>query len=143
MRVESEAVVDGAEAGRVDTATFSPNTVTADMAPTLPRAVALLFAVASGLAVANVYYAQPLLDTMADEFGISHATVGLVITVTQIGYGLGLLLVVPLGDILNRRRLIVGQSLLSVLALLVVAAAPTGTVLLAGMAAVGLLAVVT
>jgi predicted MFS family arabinose efflux permease len=142
MRMESEAVVDGTEAGRVDIATFSPDAGTADIAPTLSRAVALLFAVACGLAVANVYYAQPLLDTIADEFGISHATVGLVITVTQIGYGLGLLLVVPLGDILDRRRLIVGQSLLSVLALLVVAA-PTATVLLAGMAAVGLLAVVT
>jgi predicted MFS family arabinose efflux permease len=106
-------------------------------------AVASLFSVACGLAVANVYYAQPLLDTMADEFAITHATIGLVITVTQIGYGLGLLLVVPLGDLLDRRRLIVGQSLLSALALLAIAFAPTGAVLLAGMAAAGLLAVVT
>ncbi|WP_407174611.1 MFS transporter [Bradyrhizobium sp. STM 3562] len=109
----------------------------------LSRGVALLFAVACGLAVANVYYAQPLLDTMADEFAMSRATVGLVIGVTQVGYGLGLLLLVPLGDLLNRRRLIVGQSLLSVLALVTVAVAPTSTVLLAGMVAVGLLAVVT
>ena len=106
-------------------------------------AVASLFSVACGLAVANVYYAQPLLDRMADEFGITHAAVGLVITVTQIGYGLGLLFVVPLGDLLDRRRLIVGQSLLSALALLVIAFAPTGAVLLAGMGAAGLLAVVT
>ncbi len=84
-----------------------------------------------------------LCSTRWGEFGISTATVGLVITITQIGYGLGLLLLVPLGDLLNRRRLIVGQSLLSVFALLTVAAAPTGTILLAGMAAVGLLAVVT
>jgi predicted MFS family arabinose efflux permease len=109
----------------------------------ISRAVASLFSVACGLAVANVYYAQPLLDTMADEFGITHAAVGLVITVTQIGYGLGLLFVVPLGDLLDRRRLIVGQSLLSALALLVIAFAPTGAVLLAGMGAAGLLAVVT
>jgi predicted MFS family arabinose efflux permease len=105
--------------------------------------VALLFAVACGLAVANVYYAQPLLDTMADEFGISHAAVGIIITITQIGYGFGLLLMVPLGDILNRRRLIIGQSLLSVLALLTVAAAPSYLVLFIGMTGVGLLAVVT
>jgi predicted MFS family arabinose efflux permease len=109
----------------------------------LSNGAALLFSVACGLAVANVYYAQPLLDAMADEFGISHATAGLVITFTQIGYGLGLLLVAPLGDLLDRRRLIVGQSLLSAAALLVVAFAPTGTILLAGMAAIGLLAVVT
>ncbi|WP_395055861.1 MFS transporter [Polaromonas sp.] len=109
----------------------------------LSRAVVVLFAIACGLAVANVYYAQPLLDTMADEFGISHAMVGIIVTITQIGYGLGLLLVVPLGDRLNRRRLVVGQSLLSVIALLVVASAPTGAVLLAGMAAVGVFAVVT
>jgi predicted MFS family arabinose efflux permease len=106
-------------------------------------AVALLFSVACGLAVANVYYAQPLLDTMADEFGISHAAIGLVITVTQVGYGLGLVFVVPLGDLLDRRHLIVGQSLLSALALLVVAFAPTGAVLLTAMGAAGLLAVVT
>lgn len=113
------------------------------VAPSLSRGVALLFSVACGLAVANVYFAQPLLDTMADTFGISHATVGIVITVTQIGYGAGLLLVVPLGDLLDRRRLILGQSLLSVLALLAVAFAPTAMALLASMAMVGLLAVVT
>lgn len=113
------------------------------VAPSLSRGVALLFSVACGLAVANVYFAQPLLDTMADTFGISHATVGIVITVTQIGYGAGLLLVVPLGDLLDRRRLILGQSLLSVLALLAVAFAPTAMALLASMAVVGLLAVVT
>jgi predicted MFS family arabinose efflux permease len=55
----------------------------------LSRGVTLLFAVACGLAVANAYYAQPLLDTMAAQFGISRAAIGLVITITQIGYGLG------------------------------------------------------
>jgi len=105
--------------------------------------LALLFSVACGLAVANVYFAQPLLEVIADDFRISYATIGVVITVTQIGYGLGLLLIVPLGDLLNRRRLVVGQSVLSALALLAVALAPTGPLLLAGMAAVGVLAVVT
>jgi len=143
MDLESEAIVGHAEAGNVSTAIFSPNASAAETVPFLSRTVTLLFSVACGLAVANVYYAQPLLDTMADEFGIDPATVGLVVTVTQIGYGLGLLLLVPLGDLLNQRRLIVGLSLLSVLALLTVAVAPNGTILLAGMGAVGLLAVVT
>jgi predicted MFS family arabinose efflux permease len=143
MREESEAVVDGTGSSRGGTAALSPKAGAADIAATLSDSVALLFAVACGLAVANVYYAQPLLDTMADEFSISHAAVGLIVTITQIGYGLGLLLVVPLGDLLNRRLLITGQSLLSVVALLTVAAAPTGMVLFIGMAAVGVLAVVT
>ncbi|SDZ64259.1 Predicted arabinose efflux permease, MFS family [Variovorax sp. YR266] len=111
--------------------------------PQITAAMALLFAVACGLAVANVYYAQPLLDTLAATFGIRPATVGIVITITQVGYGLGLLLVVPLGDLIDRRQLIVGQSLLSVIALLCVALAPSAAVLLPAMAAVGLLAVVT
>jgi predicted MFS family arabinose efflux permease len=111
--------------------------------PPITAAMALLFAVACGLAVANVYYAQPLLDTLAATFGIRPATVGIVITITQVGYGLGLLLVVPLGDLIDRRQLIVGQSLLSVVALLCVALAPSAAILLPAMAAVGLLAVVT
>ncbi len=76
-------------------------------ASTLSSKVVLLFATACGLAVGNVYYAQPLLDAMAQSFGLAPATVGIVITLTQVGYGLGLLLLVPLGDLLDRRRLIV------------------------------------
>ncbi|WP_010495320.1 MFS transporter [Paenibacillus elgii] len=112
-------------------------------ASAMSRSVALLFAVACGLAVANVYYAQPLLDAMASELGIDRAAVGIVITVTQIFYALGLLMLVPLGDLVNRRKLIVGQMLLSVLAVIAVGTASTAAVLLAGMGAVGLLAVVT
>ncbi|MBB2964672.1 putative MFS family arabinose efflux permease [Methylobacterium sp. R2-1] len=108
----------------------------------MPKTTILVFAAAAGLSVANIYYAQPLLDAMAREFGLSPAAIGLVVTLTQIGYGLGLIFIVPLGDIINRRRLILGQGLLSVLALVAVATAKTGAILFAGMAAVGLLAVV-
>ena len=101
-----------------------------------------IFAAAAGLSVANVYYAQPLLDAMACDFGISSAAIGLVVTLTQVGYGLGLIAIVPLGDLVDRRRLILGQGLLSVIALLAVATARTETILFAGMAATGLLAVV-
>ncbi|GLS42804.1 MFS transporter [Methylobacterium brachythecii] len=102
----------------------------------------LVFAVAAGLSVANVYYAQPLLDAMARDLGISPARVGLVVTLTQVGYGLGLIAIVPLGDLVDRRRLILGQGLLSVIALLAVTTARTEAILFAGLAAVGLLAVV-
>jgi predicted MFS family arabinose efflux permease len=103
----------------------------------------VLFAVASGLAVANAYSFQPLLEAIGTDVGLSHATVGLVGTVAQVGYGLGLVCLVPLGDRVDARRLIVGQLALSVLALAAVAAAPTAAILLAGMATVGVLAVVT
>ena len=109
----------------------------------LKSSVVLLFAVACGLAVGNVYYAQPLLDAMAEAFAMSPATIGIVITLTQIGYGIGLVLLVPLGDLLNRRRLIVTQTLLSAAALLMIALAPDSAWLLLGMTLTGLLAVVT
>lgn len=111
--------------------------------PPLNTRIVLLFALACGLAVGNVYYAQPLLDAMAQAFDMDPATIGIVVTLTQVGYGLGLLLLVPLGDLLNRRRLIVVQTLLSAVALLMIALTPTSTWLLIGMALTGLLAVVT
>jgi len=109
----------------------------------LKSSVVLLFAIACGLAVGNVYYAQPLLDAMAEAFAMAPATIGIVITLTQIGYGLGLVLLVPLGDLLHRRRLIVTQTLLSAAALLMIALAPDSAWLLLGMTLTGLLAVVT
>ena len=108
----------------------------------LPRQVVLLFASACGLSVANVYFAHPLLDAMARDLAIDPAAVGGVVTVTQVGYALGLVFIVPLGDLLDRRRLVVGQALMSAFALTVVGLAPTAVVLLAGLAVVGLLAVV-
>ncbi|MDD0970521.1 MULTISPECIES: MFS transporter [Pseudomonas] len=110
---------------------------------TLDKGVVLLFAIACGLAVGNVYYAQPLLDAMADAFGLSPGSIGIVMTLTQVGYGLGLLLLVPLGDLLNRRRLIVTQTLLSAAALLMIALASNSAWLLIGVTLTGLLAVVT
>lgn len=102
----------------------------------------LIFAVAAGLSVANIYYAQPLLDLIARDFGISPAAIGLVVTLTQVGYALGLIFIVPLGDLVDRRRLIVGQGILSVFALVTVATARTEVILFGGLAAMGLLAVV-
>lgn len=111
--------------------------------PELGRPIIALFAVACGLSVACVTFAEPLLDSIADEFGISHAAAGTVTTVTQLGYGLGLILLVPLGDLVDRRRLIVTHTVLSAAALLAVAGARSAAILYAAFAAVGLLAVVT
>jgi predicted MFS family arabinose efflux permease len=105
----------------------------------MPRGLMLLFACASGLSVANVYYAQPLLEALASDFGISHAAVGSVVTATQAGCALALLLLVPLGDRMERRRLMLLQLLGLVLALAAVGLARSAAMLLAGMLAVGLL----
>ncbi|MFE2722685.1 MFS transporter [Kitasatospora sp. NPDC059327] len=109
----------------------------------LTRPRTLLFALAGGATVANVYAAQPLLYAIADELDIGRAAVGAVVTCTQIGYGLGLVLLVPLGDLLERRRLVTVQAVLLALALTAVATAGSAAALLAGLMGVGLLAVLT
>lgn len=110
--------------------------------PALSRALTLLFSVTCALAVANVYFAQPLLDVMAQSLNVQPGRIGIVVTATQIGYAAGLLLIVPLGDLIERKTLILSQVLLSAIALLVVASAQQWPVLLGAMIVVGLMAVV-
>lgn len=105
----------------------------------MPRSLVLLFAAASGLSVANVYYAQPLLDTLALDFHINHAAIGGVITATQVGCALALLLLVPMGDRVERRCLMLAQLAALVGVLAVVSLARSTTVLMAGMLGIGLL----
>jgi predicted MFS family arabinose efflux permease len=126
---------------QLDTPAMMARPANAELAQLAP-ATLLVFALACGFSVANVYYAQPLLETMAATFRISPASIGIVITLTQLGYAAGLVFIVPLGDLMDRRRLVVAQTLLSALALAAVGTATNEAVLLAGMAAVGLLAVV-
>lgn len=76
-----------------------------------------VMAVACGMAVANLYYAQPLLHTLAQNFGTTEGTTGLIITMTQLGYVIGLVLIVPLGDLFERRQLITFVSLATAIAL--------------------------
>ena len=82
-----------------------------------------LLATSCGLIVANIYYAQPLAGPISASLGLSRHAAGLIVTLTQIGYGLGLLLVVPLGDIVENRRLVVGLIGSAALALAAAAAA--------------------
>lgn len=111
-------------------------------AASLPRTATpllLLFACAAGLSVANVYYAQPLLDALAADLHIGTARVGAVIAATQLGSVLALLWLVPLGDRRDRRRLMAVQNAALVLALFGVACAGNALALLLGMLALGLL----
>lgn len=99
-------------------------------------------AIGCGLSVANIYYAQPLLDAMAHDFEIPPAAIGLVVTLTQIGYALGLILVVPLGDLIDPRKLAVAQAASSAVALTIVAASQSAAVMFPAMVMVGLLSVI-
>ncbi|HUN97588.1 MAG TPA: MFS transporter [Bradyrhizobium sp.] len=107
----------------------------------LPASLAALMATACALSVANVYYAQPLLDEMAHDFGLAFGETGVVITICQVGYALGLFLIVPLGDLIDRRRLVVTQTMASAAALAVVGFAPNRVIFLAAILIVGMLAV--
>lgn len=81
----------------------------------------LIMALCTGLIVANIYYSQPLLVLMSDEFGVSESNAGQVTFFTQVGYALGLLFCVPLGDKLERKRQIVVMTLAAVVALIAAA----------------------
>ena len=108
----------------------------------ISRRLVLVFAIATGVVVANMYYAQPLLDTIAREFHTTSGAVGLIVTLTQLGYALGLLFIVPLGDLLERRRLVVTVLVGTTLALAGSALAPTIGVLAMLAALVGVTSVV-
>jgi predicted MFS family arabinose efflux permease len=112
------------------------------MAASIPRRLVLVMAVAAGLAVANNYYAQPLLATIARYLHVGNAAAGFLITVNQIGYAVGLVAVVPLGDLLERRRLVTALLGLSVLALTAAAFSPTLAALAGAGLAIGLTSVV-
>lgn len=107
----------------------------------LSTALILLMATATGLAVASNYYAQPLLHTIAQELGLSMSSAGTVVITAQLSYGAGLLLLVPLGDLFEQRRLIVSMTVLSALGLLLSAFAPSLPLLLLGTAVTGLFSV--
>lgn len=108
---------------------------------TLSPSQTFLFAITCAMAVANVYFAQPLLESMASSLAVPASTIGIVVTATQAGYAVGLLFIVPLGDLVNRKKLILCQMLLSALALCAVGLAQAWVVLLGAMVLVGLMAV--
>lgn len=111
--------------------------------PVLSSRMIFLFSLTSALAVANVYSAQPLLESIAASLQVSTGTIGTVVTATQSGYAIGLIFLVPLGDCVNRKKLVITQLLLSVVALITAAVAPDLMTLLCAMLLVGLMAVVT
>ena len=91
---------------------------------TLTRAITLLLAVTCGTSVAGLYYAQPLLVTIADHLHVSSSTAAFLVTASQIGYTIGLMFLVPLGDVMDRKRLIVAMLTIAIAASAGAAASP-------------------
>src|ERR1700753_4157002 len=87
-------------------------------APAPAAWVPLLMAVACGMIAANLYYAQPLIGLISADLGMTPAAAGLIVTMTQIGYGAGLLLLVPLGDLIENRKLVLCVMAVGTLALI-------------------------
>ncbi|WP_394791964.1 MFS transporter [Rhodoferax sp.] len=107
-------------------------------AAAMPGALVFLLAAGAGLAAAALYYSQPMLGVLAGEFNATPSAIGLVPTLTQLGYAAGLILLAPLGDRFDRRRIILGKAAVLCLALLLAAAAPSIGVLLVASLAIGL-----
>ncbi|WCK01346.1 MFS transporter [Agrobacterium tumefaciens] len=93
-------------------------------ATSISPALTFLLATACGLIAANLYYGQPLAGIIGAELGLSAGATGLIVTLTQIGYGIGLLFVVPLGDLIENRKLVVTSVSMAVLSLTAAAFAP-------------------
>lgn len=109
-------------------------------ATTLSPALTLLLATATGLAVASIYYVQPLLGLLSDQFGVGSAAIGLLPTLTQLGYAAAILLLSPLGDRFDRRRIIAIKAAGLVAALAFAALAPGFAALCIASVAIGLMA---
>ena len=109
---------------------------------TLSPALLGLLATGAGLSVANLYYSQPLLGTLASDLPATAADVGLIPTLTQLGYAMGLLLLAPLGDRFDRRRIILAKLGILLLALLGASLAPGLHALLLASLVTGLAATV-
>ena len=102
------------------------------------RALVLLLATGAGLAVASLYYSQPMLGVLGADIGASTRAIGFVPTLTQLGYALGILLLAPLGDRYDRRRIILIKAAVLVAALLLAGAAPGIATLLFASLVIGL-----
>lgn len=100
--------------------------------------LAVLLSAAAGLAIGNLYWAQPLLAEIAADMDINTSNCGLLVTATQVGYAIGVLLIVPLGDVLDRKRMVPVVMTASAAALAACVFAPGFSILAAALALLGL-----
>lgn len=108
----------------------------------LTKGLTILMSIATGLVVASNYYAQPLLETIATQFNLTTNMAGFIVTAAQLGYAAGLFFLVPLGDLFERKRLILIMTSLSAIGLLITALSSHVWQILLGTALTGLFSVV-
>jgi predicted MFS family arabinose efflux permease len=107
-------------------------------APDISPGMVRLLATSAGLIVANLYYAQTLVGPISAATGLSTQAAGLIVTLTQIGYALGLLFIVPLGDLLENRKLVVTALVATAVALAAAAFSTNAWLFLAASLGIGL-----
>lgn len=90
----------------------------------LNKSTVLLMAISAAIVVANINYIQPIEADIAQQFNLPNAVIGAVAMLTQLGYAFGLLLIVPMGDIMNRRMLIMRLLVLAIISALLAFVAP-------------------
>ncbi|MFJ3466163.1 MFS transporter [Pseudomonas sp. NPDC090203] len=104
---------------------------------TMTKGLAMLFAFCCGAIVANIYYAQPIIGLIAPDIGLSSTLASFIVSLTQIGYALGLFFLVPLGDLLENRRLMIVTTVVAIASLASAAFAQTPNVFLLASLLVG------
>tara|TARA_R110000868_G_scaffold170963_3_gene406400 strand:- start:104 stop:1450 length:1347 start_codon:yes stop_codon:yes gene_type:complete len=109
--------------------------------PSISPGLTLLLASACGLIAANLYYAQPLIGPISASLGMSVETAGMIVMATQLGYGAGLLLIVPLADLFENRTLIVTMVLLVAASLILAVLVPSAALFMVSALAIGLCSV--
>ncbi|WP_205216433.1 MFS transporter [Enterococcus hirae] len=109
---------------------------------TLTSSLILLLSITCGVVVANMYYIQPIGTKVATSLSVSTSAIGILTMLTQLGYALGLLFLVPLGDVVDRPKLIIRMAALSAISLLVAFFAPSFTLFACASFLIGLLSIV-
>ena len=107
----------------------------------MTKFLAILFAICSGLAIGNLYWSQPLLVQIMNSFGLPAANGGLLVTATQIGYAIGIFFIVPLGDFIKRKKLIIIVMALSIIALISCALSPSFIILSLSLFSMGIVTI--
>ncbi|MCU1720475.1 MFS transporter [Pseudomonas sp. 5P_5.1_Bac1] len=124
-----------------NSATTAPTSQSASATPALPAALVVFLAFCCGAVVANLYYAQPIVEMIAPSIGLSTTHASLIVSLTQFGYALGLLFLVPLADLLENRRLLVTFTLAAAVCLAAAALSQTPSLFLLCSLLIGLTSV--
>lgn len=110
--------------------------------PQLDKLTLWVMTIATGLVVANLYYSQPLLDDIAHTYNVSNGAAGNIAMLTQLGYAIGMLLLIPLGDMLKRKKLIMFDFGMIILSLLLAAYAPSFNIMMIASFLIGFTSIV-